>query len=583
MTSPFFGLDIATRALRTQQTLVDIANQNIANANTPGYSRQSGSVEATLAYPIPVFNASGEPGQMGTGVQVTAITRARDSFADMQIRGQYAEQGRWNSRQSALSQVEAAVNEPSNSGLNNQLTAYWQSWQQLANNPSDASARVSVLQQGEALAQSFNSQAQQLTQQQQNLDGNIGLTVSNINDYAKQISQLNVQISQAEAGGMHANDLRDQRDQLVDKLSSLVKATSTESPDGQLSLYVNGHQLVVGNQVHQLVANPSPGPWTTVQWQDDGTTLNTATAGGQIQGLTEARDVDVQNQLNNLNQLAGRVIQQVNAVQTSGVGLDGKGGQPFFDGTNALNMTVDPGLTGTNGTDHIAAARLSADPTSPTGYSSATGDSSNAVAMADLQNKVAQISSSSAVQTGTSYAGPPATTVVGADVSQASVGTTVSMSVSGGTVTFTSGSNTSTATVTVGSDASGNELVTVDAGSLGVRLTLSAAAGTPVNNVLANLNGQSISTQSSPTTIDGQYSQAVAALGVASQVAQNESSNQQVLVNQLETQRQNVSGVSLDEEATQLIQYQRAYQAAARVISVQDSMLDTLINNTGAH
>jgi flagellar hook-associated protein 1 FlgK len=325
VTSPFFGLDIATRALRAQQTLVDIANQNIANANTPGYSRQSGTLQATLAYPIPVFSASGQPGQMGTGVQVTTVTRARDTFIDLQIRGQYAEQGRWNSRKDALAQVEALVNEPSTSGLGNQLTKFWQSWQQVANNPSDASARVAVVQQGQALAQAFSSQSKQLQQQQQNVDGQVGLTITNINTYATQISQINTQISQAEAGGMHANDLRDQRDQLMDKLSQLAKVTSSESANGQLSVYINGHQLVDRDRTHQLVANPSPGPFTTVTWRDDGSTLNTATAGGQLQGLTEARDVDIQGQLNNLNQLAGRVIQSVNSLHTSGVGLDGRG------------------------------------------------------------------------------------------------------------------------------------------------------------------------------------------------------------------------------------------------------------------
>src|SRR5207302_2102546 len=96
MTSPFFGLDIATRSLRTQQTLVNIANQNIANANTPGYSRQEGVVKETRAYPIPIFRASGEPGQLGTGVEVTEINRSRDTFADYQIRNQLSSQGRWD-------------------------------------------------------------------------------------------------------------------------------------------------------------------------------------------------------------------------------------------------------------------------------------------------------------------------------------------------------------------------------------------------------------------------------------------------------------------------------------------------------
>src|SRR6185437_527246 len=97
------------------------------------------------------------------------------------------------------------------------------------------------------------------------------------------IAQINVQISEVEAGGMHANDLRDQRDALLDKLSSLVKISTTESADGQDTVYVNGHQLVDRNQVHAMVANMSPGVATTVSWQDDGTSINLATAGGQLQ------------------------------------------------------------------------------------------------------------------------------------------------------------------------------------------------------------------------------------------------------------------------------------------------------------
>ena len=578
MTSPFFSLDIGTRALRAQQTLVDIANQNIANANTPGYSRQNGQIQPTLAYPIPVFSQSGQPGQLGTGVEVTTVTRARDGFADLQIRGQLGEQGRWTTRQDALAQVEATVNEPSTNGLSSQLNKYWQSWQQVANNPSDSAARVAVIQQGQSLAQAFNLQSKQLRQQQTNLDSEIGLTITNINDYATQISTINKQISQVEAGGMHANDLRDQRDQLLDKLSSLAKVTSTESADGQVTVYINGHQLVDRDRVHQLYTNPSPGPWTTVQWRDDNSVLQTTNVGGQLQGLTEARDTDVQNQLNQLDQLAGRVIQSVNNVHTSGVGLDGRGGQVFFDGNSAATISVDSALTGTNGTSHIAAARMYLDPTA--GYTFATGDSSNAVALAGLQNSVSQLTSASLQPspTSTSYASP---TVIGVDASQAAANSSVRMTVAGTTVTFTSGSTSTTGTVTVGSDANGNQVVTVDGLSLNTRVTLAAASGTPLATVLATLNNQNVVTQSTPSTIGAQYSGAVSAMGIASSTAKSESANQQVLVNQLNRQRQNTSGVSLDEEATQLIQYQRAYQAAARVISVADSMLDTLINHTG--
>ena len=123
MTSPFFGLDIASRALRTQQTLVDIANQNIANANTPGFSRQEAVVKETLPYPIPVFRQSGQAGQLGTGVEVTEVNRSRDSFVDYQYRNQIAQQGRWDAQASTLKDIESVVNEPSASGISQQPVA----------------------------------------------------------------------------------------------------------------------------------------------------------------------------------------------------------------------------------------------------------------------------------------------------------------------------------------------------------------------------------------------------------------------------------------------------------------------------
>ncbi|HEV7662891.1 MAG TPA: flagellar basal body protein, partial [Chloroflexota bacterium] len=145
MTSPFFGIEIGMRALRTQQTLVDIANQNIANSNTPGYSRQGAVLSQTTPYPTPVFRQSGQPGQLGTGVQVTEISRARDSFTDYQYRNQIGAQGRWDAQKDALSQIEAVVNEPSPSGLSSTMTKYFQSWQDVANNPSDVSIRANML------------------------------------------------------------------------------------------------------------------------------------------------------------------------------------------------------------------------------------------------------------------------------------------------------------------------------------------------------------------------------------------------------------------------------------------------------
>jgi flagellar hook-associated protein 1 FlgK len=149
------------------------------------------------------------------------------------------------------------------------------------------------------------------------------------------------------------------------------------------------------------------------------------------------------------------------------------------------------------------------------------------------------------------------------------------------TVTINNGSTSVTAALRVGTDPSGNQIITVDAPTMGLRMTVSAPAGTTQDAALAGFNTRTVATQSTPSTIGNQYGQLVARLGVASSTAQTQSANQEVLINQLQRQRQQTSGVSLDEEATHLLQYQRAYQASARVISVMDGMLDTLINHTG--
>jgi flagellar hook-associated protein 1 FlgK len=160
VTSPFFSLNIGASALRTAQTLVDITNQNVANANTPGYSRQAADVKASPAYPLPTFSNTGMIGQLGSGVQVADVSRARDAFIDYQLRGQLASQGRWDARRDALKQIEALTNEPSSNGLSSLMTKYWQAWQEAANSPSDSATRAALIEQGQSVADAFNNLSQ---------------------------------------------------------------------------------------------------------------------------------------------------------------------------------------------------------------------------------------------------------------------------------------------------------------------------------------------------------------------------------------------------------------------------------------
>jgi len=581
MSSPFFGLDIATRSLRAQQTLVDIANQNIANANTPGFSRQSGVVSETMPYPIPVFRQSGAAGQMGTGVEVKEINRSRDTFADYQMRNQLTAQGSWDARSAALTQIEAVVNEPSATGLSAQMTKYFSAWQEVANSPSDNAVRANLIETGKSLADTFQNSVQGLMKQQQDLDKQVGLTVTGVNDYAKQIANLNKQISMVETGGMKANDLRDQRDLVLDKLSSLVKFTSVESAEGSVNVYVGNHQLVDRDRTGTMGVDGTSGKNQPV-WTDVTPNSPVAVLDGKLQGLMYSRDTVVQNRIDALNTLAGRVIESVNSVHAAGVGLDGVSGRPFFSGTNAATMAVSAQLTAPGGTSLVAAARMQPATPPATGYTWATGDSSNAVALAQIAAAVTQRDTSQAgLQPGQTF-GP--STVLGLDLSHAAANGNITMNVTAGapdpTVTFSSGATTVTATLSVGTDSSGNQVITADGGSLGIRVTVTAASSTTLNAALTPLNGQLAHTPAGPSTPGDQYAQQISALGVESSTARSQSANQQVLVNQLTNQRAQTSSVSIDEETTHLIQYQHAYQAAARVISVVDGMLDTLINHT---
>jgi flagellar hook-associated protein 1 len=581
MTSPFFGLDIATRALRANQTLVDITNQNIANANTPGYSRQQAVIKETMPYPIPVFRQSGEPGQLGTGVQVTDVMRTRDTFTDYQYRNQIASEGRWTAKQSTLKQIEAVVNEPSTSGISSLLNRYWSAWQEVANSPTDVSVRANLLEQGRAVADTFKTTVELFQQQQRDVDVQIRLSTEDINNYSHQIANLNIQISNVETGGLRANDLRDQRDLLVDKLSQIVKVSVVESVEGSASIYLGGRQLVDRDRVNELDLDLS-GPFARVIWAD-GTSTSVTVNDGKLAGLIDSRDTIIQGRIDEVNNLAGRVIESVNSVHAAGVGLDGVGGLNFFSGTDATDFAVNSALT----VNHVAAARQVETPPGSGTYVHAAGDSSNAVALAQLRAKLGQRDTAFAgVAPGNTFG---SASVLGVDIASAAVNTTFNFSYTAGAPGTLSISG-APATVSVASDqadgiAPTRRIVTVDGGSLGVRLTLSVpATGSMSNDIataLSSLDGRSVRS-TGPMTVGDQYGQEVAAIGVLSSTAQSQATNQGVLVNQLERQRQEISGVSIDEEATHLIQYQHAYQAAARVISVMDSMLDTLINGTGA-
>lgn len=223
MSSTFSGLEVAKRALHTQQAALYTTGHNIANANTEGYTRQRVNMSPTSPpYPPASRNRPEIPGQVGSGVEAGSIERIRDSFIDKQFRQENTKVGFYETKADMMSKMEAILNEPSEAGLSEIMDQFWKSLQDLSVHPEDSGARSVVKERGIAVANAFNYINDSLQQVRSNLKNEIGVDNKAVNSLIDQINQLNGQIAKIEPHGYVANDLYDERDRLVDQLSEYV-------------------------------------------------------------------------------------------------------------------------------------------------------------------------------------------------------------------------------------------------------------------------------------------------------------------------------------------------------------------------
>lgn len=220
MRSTFMGLEASKRGLFTQQSALYTTGHNISNANTEGYSRQRVNMSATTGYPMAGLNSPTYPGHLGTGVEATSVQRIRDSFVDQKYRQETNKLGYWEARSNSISQMEDILNEPSDYGLAESLNEFWNSLQDLNVSPENGGARAVVVQRAIAVADSFNYMYNSIKQIQDNTGSEIGILLKDTNSILKQIADLNAQIQSVEPNGYVPNDLYDARDLLLDELST---------------------------------------------------------------------------------------------------------------------------------------------------------------------------------------------------------------------------------------------------------------------------------------------------------------------------------------------------------------------------
>ena len=375
MPSTFLGISIGNSGLSAAQTAENVIGHNIANANTPGYSEQT--VNLVPSYPFTPTDGQTQlhPGQIGTGVSVASISRATDQFTTAQLRDAYGKQSFSNTQQGALDQVQAAFNEPSTTGLNNALGTFFQSFQDVANNPEDPGVRASVIQNGVALSQIFHNMSQQLTDVSNSLNTRLNSDITQLNNYAKQIASLNGQINAALGTGQSPNDLMDQRDQLIDAVSKLGNVNAVTMPNGMVNVSVGNTDLVMG-------IDATPATVSSLQ-------ANGSLSGGEIAGLLNAQNT-VQGYQANLDTLAGQVVSAVNNVQYGGSDEYGNTGDPndplqtnpatsFFVSTGTTASTINVSGALQNDPKLLAAAAAGTPGTPPP-----PGDGSNAANFANI-------------------------------------------------------------------------------------------------------------------------------------------------------------------------------------------------------
>lgn len=321
--------EIARSALTTTQLELTVAGHNVANVNTEGYSRQ----QAILTERPPL---NGQPGMIGTGVQATQIQRVVDQFINRQLTGVQQNLGNLNITNDQLSQLQQIFNSTSGQDINTQLSNFFAGMQDVASSPADTTPRAVLLQRALLLTASLNQASNDLATQRLNLNQQIQQTVTEINSYSTQIADLNDKIVSAEATGQNANDLRDQRDLVINKLAQDVDISTIESATGAVSVFAaRGQVLVQGNTTRQLAAVPTldnEGLFD-VGYNTGGTkalSISSLISSGRLKGLLDVRDTLIPNVQQSFDRLAATLVNQVNQIHQQGYGLDGSTGLNFF-------------------------------------------------------------------------------------------------------------------------------------------------------------------------------------------------------------------------------------------------------------
>jgi len=515
MRSTFHGVETAKRSLFTQQAALHTTGHNIANANTAGYTRQV--VNMVASRPIEAWGVqrSVVPGQLGTGVEFSSITRVREQFLDAQFRNENRSLGSWTVRADTLEKLEAILNEPSETGLRTVLDNFWNAWSDLSKDPQSITGRKIVVETAIALTDAFNHLSKQLNDLSNDLTEDINIRIADVNSKLATIADLNLQILRIEGLGDNANDLRDMRDLLVDEISKIINVRVVEGERGY-NLYMGNTALLENGTIQNLDVASVEAARTSGDLD-----------GGEIFGLLVSRDEYVANYRTMLNTLVDAIVNgevtvtiPAGTVLPEGTELNGV----VYTGANRL-LTSDLTVTvkGLNQLHKLGYAFNDAGFQPGIELFTTADGSTTGITSENIRVNAAIVADPSLIATSMRTTGTPEEVVKG-----------------------------------------NNDLALLISKMRDAKFTFTAA-NAPIQT----------------GTLNDYYRSITGQLGVQAQEANRQTVNLSAIVAQIDSRRQSVSGVSLDEEMANMIKFQHAYNAAARILTAMDEVLDRLINGMG--
>lgn len=565
MQSTFSGLNTMVNGIYTQRLGLNTVGHNISNSNTEGYSRQTAHAAATPS--SEVYTLAGAS-QVGNGSTVTSVIRARDIYADRQYWKENSTDGYYNGKANNYAKIESIFNDSDNSGVQNAMEKFYQAWQDCSTTASSDTSRQNVINAGQNFAQSLQIAAKQTKEQIDSLYDDISLSVVKMNRLMGQVVELNKNIAGIEATGAHANDLRDQRDLIVDQLTSMTDITVYESANGMYTLVSNGTTLVNGITKVDLEMS-APKNNTTYSLSDyDIMIKQTGTVytpgNGELKAQFEAVAED-KGYIDQVANMAAFMFTTMNDQHKAGYGIDGSKDKPFGNADPKDNATT--GLNFYGESDKIFEwdaknGKLDVYNKKADG----TKDNASKESLSGMQ--ILEILTVNSELTATDGHKKLATRSGERDTD----GKLLYQAAAGGTTTDVTQAK---------KDAKGNPLP-VDVNGTGDgsnAVWIAALFNCERDKTSPEVNGTDRLIGNG--SLYSYYNTSMTTMGSDASNMNGRVKFQSGVMDQVENLRSSTNGVNWDEELSNMITFQQGYSACSRCLSAMDECLDKLINSTG--